>query len=123
MNNQPFSKVPNGKICYMQIPAINIAESAKFYSKVFGWNIRTRGDGSVAFDDSPNGVSGSWVLNREPHSGSGLKIYIMVDDVAATIDAIIANGGKITEPMTGTAPEFLATFSDLSGNVFGIGQE
>jgi hypothetical protein len=123
MDNRTFSKVPNGKICYIQIPTTNIAESAMFYSKVFGWNIRTRSDGSVAFDDTPNGVSGTWVLDREPHSRSGLRIYIMVDDVAATIDAIIANGGKVVEPMSGTAPEFIATFCDLSGNIFGIGQE
>lgn len=47
----------------------------------------------------------------------------MVDNVVATIDAIIANGGKIVEPVSGNAPEFIARFSDLSGNVFGIGQQ
>ena len=123
MSDQTNSKVPNGKICYLQIPAINITESARFYSRVFGWNIRTRSDGTTAFDDVPNGVSGTWLLNREPQSNSGIRIYIMVDDVAETLKAIIANGGKIVEPISGTAPEFIATFSDLSGNVIGIGQE
>ena len=123
MDNQTHPAIPNGKICYIQIPTTNIAESASFYNKVFGWNIRTRSDGSIAFDDVVNGVSGTWVLNRKPHTDSGLLIYIMVNDVAATLEAIIANGGKIVEPMSGTAPEFIATFSDLSGNVFGIGQE
>jgi len=47
----------------------------------------------------------------------------MVDDVASTIEAIIANGGKVVEPMSGTTPEFIATFSDVAGNIFGIGQE
>lgn len=123
MDNQAHPTFTNGKICYIEIPTNNITESALFYNKVFGWNIRTRGDGSVAFDDTVNGVSGTWILNRKPHTESGLLIYIMVDDVAATIEAIIANGGKVVEPMSGTAPEFIATFSDLSGNIFGIGQE
>lgn len=123
MSNQKQPAIPNGKICYIQIPTTNVAESASFYSKVFGWNIRTRSDGSIAFDDVANGVSGTWVLNRKPHRDSGLLIYIMVDDVAATVEAIIAIGGKIVEPMSGKAPEFIATFSDLSGNIFGIGQE
>ena len=123
MVSQIQSKVPNGKICYLEIPADNIAESALFYSKVFGWNIRTRSDGSVAFDDTPGGMSGTWRLNRKPHRESGLKIYIMVDDVAATLNAIVNNGGKVVEPISGTAPELIATFSDLSGNIFGIGQE
>ena len=123
MDNRTHPAIPNGKICYIQIPTNNIAESATFYNKVFGWNIRTRGDGSIAFDDVVNGVSGTWVSNRKPHTESGLLIYIMVDDVATTLEAIISNGGKIVEPMSGKAPEFIATFSDLSGNIFGIGQE
>lgn len=30
----------NGKICYLQIPALDIERSVDFYLKVFGWNIR-----------------------------------------------------------------------------------
>ena len=94
MDNQTHPTFANGKICYIEIPTNDINESASFYNKVFGWNIRSRGDGSIAFDDTVNEVSGTWVLNRKPHTESGLLIYIMVDDVAATIEAIIANGGK-----------------------------
>ncbi len=58
--------MPNahGKICYVEIPATNIQESADFYAKVFGWQIKKRGDGSTAFDDPTGGVSGTWVLGR-----------------------------------------------------------
>ncbi|HEX8811488.1 MAG TPA: hypothetical protein VF742_05805 [Terracidiphilus sp.] len=42
----------NGKICYIEMPASDIARSSELYKKVFGWNIRKRGDGSVAFDDA-----------------------------------------------------------------------
>jgi predicted enzyme related to lactoylglutathione lyase len=118
--------VPNGKICYMQIPTDNIEVSVAFYKKVFGWNIRKRSDGAIAFDDitdGVSGVSGTWVLNRKPHTGSGLLVYIMVNDVAKTLEVIVANGGKIVEPMSGKAPEFIATFSDHYGNIFGVGQE
>ena len=123
MVSQIQSKIPNGKICYLEIPADNIAETALFYRKVFGWNIRTRNDGSTAFDDTPGGVSGTWILNRKPHRESGVKIYIMVDDVEATLKVIVNNGGKIVDPISGTPPELIATFSDLYGNIFGIGQE
>ena len=40
----------NGKISYIEMPAADIARSADFYKKVFGWAIRKRGDGSTAFD-------------------------------------------------------------------------
>ena len=39
----------NGKICYIDMPAVDIARSADFYARVFGWKIRQRGDGSTAF--------------------------------------------------------------------------
>ena len=52
----------NGKICYVEIPAGEIARSAEFYKRVFGWAIRKRGDGSTAFDDTTGEVSGTWVL-------------------------------------------------------------
>jgi hypothetical protein len=35
----------NGKLCYVEIPATDVAASAAFYAGVFGWTIRTRGDG------------------------------------------------------------------------------
>jgi hypothetical protein len=36
-----------GKICYIEIPTTDIPRSAEFYKRVFGWNIRTRGNGSL----------------------------------------------------------------------------
>ncbi len=42
--------VANGKICYIEMPATDVARSSNFYKLVFGWNIRKRGDGSIAFD-------------------------------------------------------------------------
>ena len=38
----------NGKICYIEIPAVDVQRSARFYEQVFGWRIRQRGDGSVS---------------------------------------------------------------------------
>jgi predicted enzyme related to lactoylglutathione lyase len=114
----------NGKICYIEMPATDIARSAEFYQKMFGWNIRKRGDGNVAFDDSVGEVSGSFVLGRPPSSGKpGLLLYVMVDSVAATLDAIVAGGGKIVQPIGADAPEITARFSDPAGNVIGLYQQ
>ena len=120
-NKQPT--LGNGKICYLEIPAIDIQVSANFYRGVFGWNIRTRGDGAIAFDDAVGEVSGTWVLGRKPMTEVGLLIYIMVDSVAATIDAVIANGGTIVQPIGGDAPEITARFSDPGGNILGLYQQ
>ena len=113
----------NGKICYIELPASDIARSAEFYKRVFGWNIRQRGDGHTAFDDTTGEVSGSWVLRRPPASAPGLLLYVMVDSVAATVDLIVANGGEIVQPIGADAPEITARFRDPGGNVLGLYQQ
>ena len=54
----------NGKICYVELPALDVTRSADFYAKVFGWKIRKRGNGHTAFDDAMGTVSGTWVTGR-----------------------------------------------------------
>jgi uncharacterized protein len=113
----------NGKICYIEIPAVDMRRSVEFYEKVFGWRTRKRGDGAIAFDDAVGEVSGTWKLGRPPSPTPGLLIYIMVDNVAATIDAVIAQGGEIAQPIGGDAPEITARFRDPAGNVLGLYQQ
>ena len=113
----------NGKICYLEIPTTDIARSADFYKRVFGWDIRKRGDGSTAFDDTTGEVSGAWVIGRPPAAKPGLLFYVMVDSVAATLDMIVANGGQIVQPIGADALEITARFRDPSGNVIGLYQE
>jgi uncharacterized protein len=112
----------NGKICYIEIPATDIDQSSAFYQKVFGWQVRRRGDGSVGFDDGVGEVSGSWVLGRTASTRSGLLVSIMVDNAQATLEAILIQGGKIVEPIGKDFPEITALFSDPAGNVMSIYQ-
>lgn len=113
----------NGKICYLEIPATDVPRSAEFYSEVFGWRIRQRGDGRTAFDDTTGEVSGAWIPGRPPAAEPGLLLYIMCDSVAATVDAVIAKGGEIVQPVGVDAPEITARFRDPAGNVIGLYQE
>jgi uncharacterized protein len=113
----------NGKICYVEIPALDVSRSVLFYRAVFGWAIRRRGDGSTAFDDAVGEVSGTWVAGRPPSREAGLLLYIMVDSVAATIDAILAHGGELVQPIGADAPEITGRFRDPAGNVIGLYQQ
>src|SRR5437870_2380750 len=120
MDKNAHPTLRNGKICYLEIPALDINRSSSFYNAVFGWQIRRRGNGSIAFDDAVGEVSGTWVLGRPPATAPGLLIYIMVDDVAATCSAVVAKGGKIVQPIGADAPEITARFTDPAGNVIGL---
>jgi len=120
-DNRPT--IGNGKICYLEIPAADIDASSSFYQKVFGWKIRKRGDGAVAFDDGVGEVSGTWKTDRKPSMEVGILVYIMVDNAELTIENIAANGGKIVQPVGKDYPEITARFSDPYGNILGIYQE
>ncbi len=113
----------NGKICYLELPAGDIDRSAGFYRAVFGWQTRRRGDGHLAFDDSTGQVSGTWVTGRPASAQPGLLVYIMVDSITATVEAVVANGGEIVQPVGADAPEITARFRDPGGNVIGLYQE
>jgi predicted enzyme related to lactoylglutathione lyase len=113
----------NGKICYLEIPTTDVARSVRFYQGVFGWQVRRRGDGATAFDDGVGEVSGAWVTGRPPSGVPGLLLYVMVDSVAATVEAVLAHGGRIVQPIGADAPEMTARFADPDGNVLGLYQE
>jgi predicted enzyme related to lactoylglutathione lyase len=113
-----------GKICYVQIPALDAGRSADFYETVFGWNIRRHNDGEVAFDDTVGEVSGTWVTGRPPSSEPGVLLYVMVESVVETLEKIANAGGETVVPPTAQGEgEAFATFRDPAGNVFGIGQQ
>ena len=112
----------NGKVAYLEIPARDIERSAAFYAKVFGWKIKKRGDGSTAFDDPTGEVSGTWVIGRPPVAEPGLLLFITVDSVAATLDAIVREGGDVVRSIGVDTPE-IGRFHDPAGNVFGLFQD
>jgi predicted enzyme related to lactoylglutathione lyase len=63
------------------------------------------------------------VVGRKPTPEPGLLVYIMVDSVAATIDAVVAHGGVLVQPIGADAPEITARFRDPAGNVIGLYQD
>jgi predicted enzyme related to lactoylglutathione lyase len=64
-------------------------------------------------------VSGTWVVKRAVSTKPGMLVYIMVDSIAATTEAIVREGGAIMREHT---PE-IAQFRDLAGNILGLYQE
>ena len=116
--------MPHGKICYLEIPANRAEDSARFYSEIFGWNVRERGDGNLAFDD-PGGVSGTWVKESDRTPDERTRAYIMVDSIATSLDLIEKAGGKILTPRTEIGQDMgaFAAFADPVGNEFGLYEE
>ena len=116
--------MPHGKICYLEIPAITAEASAEFYSSIFGWKIKHRGDGALAFDDT-GAVSGTWVKESDRTPDETTTIYIMVDDISETLRQVESAGGSILTPRTEIGPGIgaFAAFADPAGAEFGLYEE
>ena len=116
--------MPHGKICYLEVPANRAEDSADFYSSIFGWKVRQRGDGNLAFDDSGS-VSGTWVKESDRTPDKQTRVYIMVDSIADTLPQIEQAGGKILTQRTDIGPSMgaFAAFADPVGNEFGLYEE
>jgi predicted enzyme related to lactoylglutathione lyase len=113
----------HGKVCYIELPSPDPSQSAAFYASIFGWSIRTRGDGATAFDDATGQVSGSFTSDKQSVSDPGFLLYIMVDDIRKTIASIEAQKGKIERPLGFHPTELVAHFRDPGGNLLGLYQE
>jgi uncharacterized protein len=112
-----------GKLCYVELPADDVAASADFYRRVFGWSTGRRGDGSVTFTDTTGAVSGTFATDRSPATGPGLLVYVMVADAAAALEAVTAAGGRVVRQTPEGHGEVFAWFADPAGNVLGIYQQ
>jgi predicted enzyme related to lactoylglutathione lyase len=116
--------MPHGKICYLEIPANKAEDAGAFYTRIFGWKVRQRGDGNLAFDDS-GGVSGTWVKESDRTPDETTRVYIMVDSITATLTEIQQAGGKVLTPRKEIGPKMgaFAVFTDPVGNEFGLYEE
>src|SRR3954451_4662544 len=112
----------SGKICYLEIPATDVERSSRFYHDAFGWELRTRGDGAIAFDDAVKEVSGSWVTGRPPSAEPGIMVHIMVADLDAALEAVRAAGGEVLDA-DAEPGERVGHVRDPAGNVIGVYQE
>jgi predicted enzyme related to lactoylglutathione lyase len=50
-------------------------------------------------------------------------IYLLVDGLLETIDAVVAQGGEIVQPAEFGEHGGMARFRDPAGNVFGLHQQ
>lgn len=113
------SDQPIGRVMYLLIPSDDPQISADFYAKVFGWRIRTRSDGTLAFEDSHGGMIGAWETGMRVPEDQGFTLFIGVNEYAATERRIQAHGGVLIERADPDQFDVIGRFRDPFGNIFG----
>jgi uncharacterized protein len=111
------SRIAQGQLCYLQIPALDLMASASFYEKIFGWKIER----PYPSFESP-GLIGQWIDDRPPAPDAGLLAWINVERIDDTLELVRASGGEVVEPPRADCSRWLATIRDPAGNVLGVVQ-
>jgi predicted enzyme related to lactoylglutathione lyase len=115
-------QVPAGKaqhpICWLEIVTADVTKSQAFYSELFGWRIEAMGDFVMFFP--ADGVCGNFKTDAEPGTQGSIP-HIYADDMPAVLEAVVARGGEIAEPLRMLGEkEATAMFRDASGTLYGL---
>jgi predicted enzyme related to lactoylglutathione lyase len=112
----------HGHVSYLEIPAVDVAESAAFYEAVFGWQIHRRESGQTSFDDGTGSFIGRWVPEHAASRQPGFLPYVYVDRIDDVLGKATARGAEIVKPPYPEGDLWVATFRDPAGNLIGIWQ-
>ncbi len=92
-----------------------------FYANLFGWKVNADNPMNYGIVDTQSGGIGGGIAEM-PGPGYGrVTFYVETDDVQATLDTAVANGGKvIMPPMQIPGEGMMAQFADPEGNIVGL---
>ena len=108
-------------VSYLRLPAAEPLLAATFYRDVFGWTVNT-GRPDPSFEDGSGHVIGHFVSDIEVAGSAGVRPYVFVDDVQATLEKATAQGGTIRTAPYPEGDLVVATFADPAGNEIGVWQ-
>jgi predicted enzyme related to lactoylglutathione lyase len=106
----------HGRIDYLQLPALDIARSAAFYEKVFGWKVEL----AYGSFEAP-GMIGQWTTDRAPVADAGPLIWIRADNLYPTLKVVVGSGGRVRgRPQLDGGERWLVEIDDPAGNRIGV---
>jgi predicted enzyme related to lactoylglutathione lyase len=117
-DDEPGPLPVHGQICYLQIPADDVAHCGAFYDAVFGWQTEVAATGFTA-----PGMIGQWITDRAPAPDAGPVAWVCVDEIDDALAQAKAHGGTVVdEPTQDGGSRWLATLRDPAGNLVGVVQ-
>jgi predicted enzyme related to lactoylglutathione lyase len=105
-------EMPN-PICHVDIPISDLNNGTDFYREVFGWEIHKDMPGYPMFA-AEGGPGGGFIQAAE---GESALIYLMSNDINASLADVEAHGGTVVMPRTEIEGGHgaIAIFKDPSG--------
>jgi predicted enzyme related to lactoylglutathione lyase len=92
----------------------------KFYGDLFGWKVDAANPMNYGMIEGKDGGIGGGIAASQDGKPQ-VTVYVVVDDIQATLDRAKSLGGEIVMPMMEVpAGPKIAQFRDPSGNVIGV---
>jgi predicted enzyme related to lactoylglutathione lyase len=107
-------------IVHIEFASADFARTAAFYGDLFGWQTQQNANASYMKFDGADGPSGGWVRADMVQSPGPIP-YLLVPDLAATLEKVEKAGGRIIArrmPFAGGGE--VALVADPDGNVIGV---
>lgn len=111
----------NHPIVHIEIPAQNTQAAGQYYADLFGWKIESAPNFDYVMYEAEGGPGGGFTALDEHTKPGDVLIYVLTDDIEATLAKASALGGQvIQEKMEVPGMGWMAIFSDPTGNRIGI---
>jgi uncharacterized protein len=107
-------------VVHFEIRSTDPDATRAFYGKLFGWTFPEGGMPDYSYVES--GVEGAIPGGISPLQGGDplVTFFVGVEDVAATLKAAEAAGGRVVQPATDVPGVRFGVFADPLGQVVGI---
>jgi predicted enzyme related to lactoylglutathione lyase len=113
---------------WIEIRTKDIEKTAHFYESLFGWRVLNKetAEGSPVWIFDTGGEprlenlrrAGIWL--RPSDEIRGFVVYVLVDDIEATLKRVVELGGKVATPKAPIGAGYGAYFTDPEGNYLGL---
>ncbi len=120
--SHPREEIMN-TVCHIEIPADDLKSLQRFYSELFGWTLqKVPGDMDYyVTEHKPSGLGIGMMQRQAPEHG--IVPYVLVDDVAQSLEQAVALGAAVIVPRTAVpSMGWFAVFMDPQKNAMGIWQ-
>ena len=108
-------------IVHVELSSHNSVAAAEFYRDIFGWSVMQMPEMSYATFETGEGVGGGFSPISPENPAGTVMVYILTDDIEATLEQIQRAGGKVLRTKTEIpGMGWFAIFRDLSGNQVGL---
>jgi predicted enzyme related to lactoylglutathione lyase len=111
----------HGEFSHIEFPANDVERAKAFYAGVFGWSFEKMDgmDDYFLYTAGPGDLGGGIGL-RGSSAPAGVRNYLAVDDVDATLAQVTASGGAVVVPKTDIGVGWYAAVTDTEGNELGL---